>query len=381
MRAVCTEFTATLTDDPGRALTDCPCRRVGQGAIAIGRVPHEVSVRVDLQRSRSGFGLWDSATMTSDARGRCPAQARGVMIEPAAVGARRRRGGHRTRRVSSRARLPAAGSTRRELSTIQNTAHGCVGLDLQHDGILGSTASAAVRLEPKGSPRVVRFAARRLHPLPPLDTRRQPVGFVCGGVSAIPEGLAPVRGGEVVLRSLASTTSPRSAARISRSPSIGRREKRAMSNTTTPPVAPDSSLPISRSHAGRRTRGFQPDLQPAPALAGPAGPGSPPGIVGHVSGRHRLVQRREGLDARDWGEVSASEPADLALDPALLCALLRCRAGRRTSRSRSGCAADEPLVLRPGPTQQHPDHRRGQVDAPMDVKPPMGARCRARLAG
>ncbi|WKN60924.1 hypothetical protein HJ581_0045580 [Rhodococcus opacus] len=44
----------------------------------------------------------------------------------------------------------------------------------------------------------------------------------------------------------------------------------------------------------------------------------PAGVVARVRGGQRLVERRQRSHVRDRGQVPAAEPADLALDPALL---------------------------------------------------------------
>ena len=67
--------------------------------------------------------------------------------------------------------------------------------------------------------------------------------------------------------------------------------------------------------------------------------GDHPVVVEQVAGGDQLVQLRQRGDLRDRDEVAAAEPADLALDAALLVRARRCRGGRRTSRTRSGCAA------------------------------------------
>ncbi|OEJ23033.1 hypothetical protein AR457_38205 [Streptomyces agglomeratus] len=54
-------------------------------------------------------------------------------------------------------------------------------------------------------------------------------------------------------------------------------------------------------------------------LADRAGPGpDPPDVVSFVPPLYHLVELGEGVDFRDGDEVVSAEPADLALDPALL---------------------------------------------------------------
>ncbi len=101
-----------------------------------------------------------------------------------------------------------------------------------------------------------------------------------------------------------------------------------------------------------------------PHSGGPDGlgaPGDPPGVVGGIGGGHDRVELGQGGDRRQRDEVTAAEPADLALDPALLMGALNPGLAEEAVEAVVRTQRDEPRVLHPLTAQHHPHHRRGEV--------------------
>ena len=84
-------------------------------------------------------------------------------------------------------------------------------------------------------------------------------------------------------------------------------------------------------------------------------------VIDGIARCEQRVQLGERPDSGDGHQVTAAEPADLALDPALLMAALDPGQAIEAVEAVVGAQPDEPFVLQPVPTQQDLDDRGLQV--------------------
>ena len=106
--------------------------------------------------------------------------------------------------------------------------------------------------------------------------------------------------------------------------------------------------------------------------------GDHPGLVKQVTGRDQRVQLGQRRDVRDRDEVTAPEPADLALDAALLVRAFDARSAEERVEAVVAAQRDEPLRLVAVASPQHPHHGGFEVVVTDPARaPPRNERTRA----